>query len=114
MNSGLLFLAEDNYGGAIECFSQVLEKDPNNIAAANNRAICFLYKTGLSKAITSLEDVIKKDPQRNLNETLVFNLCTLYDLQSDNSLDKKKILFQLITRCASDDFDISILKLPST
>lgn len=81
--------------------------------AANNKAICHLYTCDLTKAISFLEEVIRKDPEKNLNETLIFNLCTLYDLKSDNSVDKKKSIMALVAKFAPDSFDFSVLKLTS-
>ena len=53
------------------------------------------------------------DPS-NLHEILVFNLCSMYDLATEKSIDKRKKLVQLIRDHATDDFNISCLKLPST
>eukprot|EP01113_Clastostelium_recurvatum_P047791 TRINITY_DN8585_c0_g1_i4.p1 TRINITY_DN8585_c0_g1~~TRINITY_DN8585_c0_g1_i4.p1 ORF type:complete len:472 (+),score=103.75 TRINITY_DN8585_c0_g1_i4:129-1544(+) len=74
MNKGYLALSVDQYSTAIEHFQAVLDIQPNNIAAANNRAICWLYTTDLSRAISSLEEVLMNDPENTLDESLVFNL----------------------------------------
>jgi tetratricopeptide (TPR) repeat protein len=111
MCRGYLALALDQYSTAIEHFSAVLEREPSNLAAANNKAICLLYTCDLSRAVSTLEDVIRRNPELNLNETLVFNLSTLYDLQSDNSQEKKKVIMSLASKFASDSFDFSVLKL---
>jgi hypothetical protein len=42
---------------------------------------------------------------------VVSNLCTLYDLESDNSAQKKKGLLAIIAQFASDDFDTSTVKV---
>ena len=44
-------------------------------------------------------------------DVVVFNLCTLYDLESDNSAAKKKALLAIISQFASDDFDSSAVKV---
>jgi len=111
MNRGYLALALDQYTTAIDHFQAVLDKDPSNLVAVNNKAICLLYTCELGRAISTLEDLIRKDPQKNLHEVLVFNLCTLYDLKSENSQEKKKSIMSLITRFATDSFDYSVLKL---
>ena len=52
--------------------------------------ISKLFRGKLSETIGLLEKFIQEDPKTNLKSNLVFNLCTLYDLQSDNSTEKKK------------------------
>jgi len=98
-------LAIDKYAQAVEHFGTVLELDPGNAVAANNRAICWLYICNLTRAIQSLEDLIFKSPELYLHETICFNLCTLYELASDKSIDKKKNLWRLIVKHASDSFN---------
>jgi lipoprotein NlpI len=113
MNRGYLSLAMDQYNTAVENFQAVLNVDSNNIVAANNKAICLLYKCDMTGATNMLEEIIRRDPERNLNETIVFNLCTLYDLKSDNSTEKKKSIMNLVAKFGSDSFDFSVLKLTS-
>lgn len=60
-------------------------------------------------ATASLTEVL--EPEENLEETLVFNLCTLYELQSSSSVDKKKALVPRVVNSASDAFDLKSLKL---
>ncbi len=111
MNRGYLSLSMDQYNNAVENFQAVLNLDANNIVAANNKAICLLYKCEMTEATNILEEIIKRDPERNLHETIVFNLCTLYDLASDNSTEKKKSIMNLVAKFGSDSFDFSVLKL---
>jgi hypothetical protein len=58
--------------------------------------------------------MIETNLQKNLNETLVGNLCVMYDMQSETSLMKKKHLMNLIQSRGCDSFDFSILKIPTT
>eukprot|EP01119_Soliformovum_irregulare_P022310 TRINITY_DN7614_c0_g1_i1.p1 TRINITY_DN7614_c0_g1~~TRINITY_DN7614_c0_g1_i1.p1 ORF type:complete len:443 (-),score=102.42 TRINITY_DN7614_c0_g1_i1:39-1367(-) len=111
MNSGYISLASDQFTTAIQHFQAVIEKNPKDLAATNNKAICLLYTCDLSGAIATLEDLIKKDPEESLHEVIVFNLCTLYDLKSDNNADKKKAVMSVAAKFAPDSFDFSVLKL---
>mmetsp|Transcript_8425 Transcript_8425/g.11629 ORF Transcript_8425/g.11629 Transcript_8425/m.11629 type:complete len:459 (-) Transcript_8425:20-1396(-) len=111
MNKGFLALASDQYTAAISEFQSVLELEPNNLVAANNKAICLLYTCDLARAVSTLEELIFKDPENNISETVIFNLCTLYDLKSDNSQEKKKNIMSLAAKFASDSFDFSVLKM---
>lgn len=104
-------MANDNFKGALRQFQKVLDQEPTNLAAVNNRAICWLYTCNLQRAIMSLEEVILRDPENSLKEVIVFNLSTLYDLGAEDSQDKKKKLHALISKFASEDFDTSVLRL---
>ena len=105
-------MSEEKYEEAKECFCLLLLKDPNNCLAANNLAVCYLYTCHLIKAMHLLEDLIRKDPIKNLQESIVFNLCSLYDLYSDNTLEKKTQIMKLVSQYGNDGFDYSMLKLP--
>jgi tetratricopeptide (TPR) repeat protein len=113
MNRGFLAFSLNQYSTAMNHFQLVIDKGlyPSNIIAANNKAICLLYSCELTHAITLLENLIKQNPELNLREPIVFNLCTLYDLKSENSQEKKKYILNLVTKFASDSFDFSVLKL---
>ncbi len=76
----------------------------SNVAAGSNQALCFLYQCDLPGAIAALEAFVLAEPQRNLRESIVFNLCTLYDLKGHRADDKKKQLLALVQKFAPDDF----------
>jgi tetratricopeptide (TPR) repeat protein len=65
----------------------------------NNMALCNLYMCNMKEAVDLLEGLIREDPTAFLTERVTFNLCTLYELGSDNptGLRKKKTL-QLIAK----------------
>jgi len=111
MNSGFLALAQDQFALAVEHFTSVLEIDSTNISALNNKAVCLLYTSHLHDAITVLEDMIRKNPEKSLNESTVLNLCTLYELQGDGSIEKKRAIMAQVAKYANDSFDFSSLKL---
>jgi trafficking protein particle complex subunit 12 len=111
MNAGLLRMAANKYDAGIESFDRVLAIDPLHYPAANNRAIAMVFTCRLQAAIAALEATIHADPSRTLVEPVVFNLCTLYDLESENSTAKKKAIMKLVAKHATDAFDCSVLKL---
>lgn len=120
MNKGLLLLSRDNIQEAIHIFRSILhqglaegkaqnDKWSNTIlpdedlmleqgelicAAVNNYAICSLYSCDVHGAVTMLERMIRLSPLRFLNEVVVFNLSSLYDLIYDNanSTNRKEML----------------------
>lgn len=63
------------------------------------------------KALALLERIIWKDPKTNLQEGLLFNLCTIYELESSYSSQKKQKLLELVGKHRGDGFNISCLKI---
>ena len=70
-----------------------------------------LYCTIL-QALALLERIIWADPTTNLQEGLLFNLCTIYELESSYSLQKKQKLLEFVSKHRGDGFNISCLKIP--
>lgn len=62
--------------------------------AVNNYAVCSVFLKKVNIAMRKLECVIQNSPVQNMNDAVVFNLCTLYDLSfsPDISTNKKKVL----------------------
>ena len=71
----------------------------------------MLYCTIL-QALALLERIIWADPTTNLQEGLLFNLCTIYELESSYSLQKKQKLLEFVSKHRGDGFNISCLKIP--
>jgi tetratricopeptide (TPR) repeat protein len=111
LNRGTLCMAQSRFARAFEEFGQVLQKDSHNAEAANNQAVCALYNCNLKEAVSILEGLIRNDPHAALTEPVVFNLCTLYDLQSEQNLQKKKVLHAVVQRFKGDHFPQKYLKL---
>ena len=63
------------------------------------------------QALAMLERIIWKDPKTNLQEGLLFNLCTIYELESSYSSQKKQKLLELVAKHRGDGFNISCLKI---
>lgn len=66
MNRGMEYIGRDRYSDAARAFERVLELEPDNVWAANNRAVCWLYLRDLQRSITSLEQLIAANPEANL------------------------------------------------
>jgi hypothetical protein len=98
---GLIAVGQGKFGDAVDCFHSALQAEPNNVVAANNRAVCMLYMCALPHALLALEQSLSSG---HMNQVVIGNLCTLYDLASDKSSDKKKLLLGLVSKYASDDF----------
>ena len=74
-------------------------------AAVNNYAICALYLRRIKVSIEKLENLIKENPIVHLTDSIVFNLCTLYDLSCspDMSSMRKMVLQKLSIKYHVDD-----------
>ncbi|GFH59696.1 hypothetical protein CTEN210_16172 [Chaetoceros tenuissimus] len=69
------------------------------VPSLNNLALCALYTCRMCEAVDLIESLIREDPTKYLTSSLAFNLCTLYELGSENSIsDKKKRILQSIAK----------------
>lgn len=102
--------ARDVYSTTTPCLSifHVLyqSKDETPLAVAvNNFAICNLHLKNNLVAIETIEKLVEEDPVKFLSDSIVFNLCTMYDLSfsTENSLAMKKALQKLAARYGIND-----------
>ncbi|CAG4939339.1 unnamed protein product [Colias eurytheme] len=102
VDMGLIDIAHGKYQEAYNNFARAADQEPTNIMVANNIAVCLLYMGRLKEAITVLQKAIQSDPERALSESLLVNLCTLHELQSANTGDKKLALLRLLCQHKSD------------
>ena len=64
-----------------------------------NLALSTLYSCRMREAVNLMEGLVREDPGRYLMPSMAFNLCTLYELGSDDATsDKKKRVLQLIAK----------------
>ena len=57
-----------------------LGREDIEMSAVNNVAICALHCCDVPKAISALEELIRRRPEAGLQPLVLFNLCTLYDV----------------------------------
>ncbi|KAK7152463.1 hypothetical protein R3I93_010627 [Phoxinus phoxinus] len=111
MNRAFVHLSQNNYADAHECFSSVLKLDPKNPVANNNAAVCLLYLGRLKESLGQLESLVHKDPALYLHESVLFNLTTMYELESSRSTQKKQALLEATACREGDSFNVQCLKL---
>ncbi|GFQ04054.1 trafficking protein particle complex subunit 12 [Phtheirospermum japonicum] len=106
-NKALVYLVGKDYVSAVREYEECIERDGSDFVAINNKALCLMYLRDLSDSIKVLESALERVPTVALNETLVVNLCSMYELAYVNHADVKKTLSTWIARVAPDDFDSS-------
>ncbi|KAI4980689.1 hypothetical protein ZWY2020_021174 [Hordeum vulgare] len=92
-------------------YERCIEADPSDAIALNNKALCLMYSRDLGDAIKVLEGALETMPTAALNETVVVNLCSMYELAFVNHGEVKRTLADWITRVAPDDFDKSCTRM---
>ncbi|MBA0717596.1 hypothetical protein Golax_005397 [Gossypium laxum] len=110
-NKALVFLVGKDYVSAVREYEECMERDPADVVAVNNKALCLMYLRDLSDSIKVLENSLERVPTVALNETLVVNLCSMYELAYVNHSEIKRTLSNWIARVAPDDFDASCTRV---
>ncbi|XP_062863120.1 trafficking protein particle complex subunit 12 [Trichomycterus rosablanca] len=111
MNRAFVYLSQNNYAEAHTCFSSILKTDPKNPVANNNAAVCLLYLGRLKESLGQLESLVQQDPALYLHESVLFNLTTMYELESSRSTQKKQALLEAVAWREGDSFNTQCLKL---
>ncbi|KAK9134336.1 hypothetical protein Syun_013666 [Stephania yunnanensis] len=106
-NKALIYLIGKDYVSAVREYDECIERDPTDVVAINNKALCLMYLRDLSDSIKVLESALERVPTFALNETIVVNLCSMYELAYVNHSEIKRTLSNWIARVAPDDFDSS-------
>uniref|UniRef100_A0AAQ5Y000 Trafficking protein particle complex subunit 12 n=1 Tax=Amphiprion ocellaris TaxID=80972 RepID=A0AAQ5Y000_AMPOC len=111
MNRAFVYLSQNNYTEAHASFIEVLKIDPKNPVANNNAAVCLLYLGRLKESLGQLEGLVQQDPALYLHESVLFNLTTMYELESSRSTQKKQALLEAVACREGDSFNTQCLKL---
>ncbi|XP_043398236.1 trafficking protein particle complex subunit 12 isoform X3 [Chelonia mydas] len=111
MNRAFLHLGQNNFADAHRAFTEILKIDPANAVANNNAAVCLLYLGKLKDSLRQLEGMVQQDPKHYLHESVLFNLTTMYELESSRSMQKKQVLLEAVAVKEGDSFNTQCLKL---
>ncbi|XP_032209326.1 trafficking protein particle complex subunit 12 isoform X2 [Mustela erminea] len=111
MNRAFLHLGQNNFAEAHRFFTEILRIDPTNAVANNNAAVCLLYLGKLKDSLRQLEAMVQQDPKHYLHESVLFNLTTMYELESSRSMQKKQALLEAVAGKEGDSFNTQCLKL---
>ncbi|KAL1783384.1 trafficking protein particle complex subunit 12 [Sigmodon hispidus] len=96
MNRAFLYLGQNNFEEAHKFFTEILKMDSTNAVANNNAAVCLLYLGKLKDSLRQLEAMVQQDPRHYLHESVLFNLTTMYELESSRSMQKKQSLLEAV------------------
>jgi len=110
-NRALECIVAKDYAAAVREYERCIEADPADAVALNNKALCLMYSRDLGDAIKVLEGALERVPTAALNETVVVNLCSMYELAFVNHGEVKRSLAEWIARVAPDDFDTSCTRM---
>nr|XP_036286185.1 trafficking protein particle complex subunit 12 [Pipistrellus kuhlii] len=111
MNRAFLHLGQNNFAEAHKFFTETLRIDPTNAVANNNAAVCLLYLGRLKDSLRQLEALVQREPGHCLHESVLFNLTTMYELESSRSPQKKQALLEAVAGREGDSFNTQCLKL---
>lgn len=111
VDRGLMAVAQNAFQEAYECFHKASTLEPGNIMLYNNMGVCLLYLGRLKEALAVLEGSINNNPTRGLHESLLLNVCTLYELEGSYSHRKKLNMLKLLSKYKGDGMNIACLKL---
>ncbi|XP_069350286.1 trafficking protein particle complex subunit 12 isoform X2 [Eulemur rufifrons] len=111
MNRAFLHLGQNNFAEAHRFFTEILRLEPTNAVANNNAAVCLLYLGKLKDSLRQLEALVQRDPGHYLHESVLFNLTTMYELESSRSMQKKQCLLEAVASREGDSFNTQCLKL---
>ncbi|KAL4020088.1 hypothetical protein IC575_018854 [Cucumis melo] len=110
-NKALVFLVGKDYLSAVREYEECIERDNSDMVAINNKALCLMYLRDLADSIKVLENALERVPTVALNETVIVNLCSMYELAYVNHSEIKRTLNNWIARVAPDDFDSSSTRI---
>lgn len=110
-NRGLQHLVAKDYTAAIREYEEALDRDPADVVATNNKALCLMYSRDLLGSIKVLENSLEIVPVIALNENVVLNLCSMYELAFVSNVETKRSLSSWIVQIAPEDFDLSCTRL---
>ncbi|CAF1036359.1 unnamed protein product [Adineta steineri] len=82
-------------------------KDPIEI---NNHCVVLLYMSKMKESLDLYEKLIR-DKHENIHEAIIYNMCTIYELESFRFTQKKHDLIDYISQYVGDGFSLTALKL---
>jgi len=78
----------------------------------NNMAVCLLYMGRVKDSLALLETTVKNNIPELLQENVLLNVATIYELENSDG-HKKNSLLKLISEYKGDGINLASLKMPN-
>lgn len=93
--TALVEMAEGQFAAAVTAWEQLKEIHPTDAMVSQNLAICLLYTGHVTEANQVLETAVDQSGSAP-SHSLLFNLCTIYELCSERARDMKARLIERV------------------
>ncbi|XP_057374768.1 trafficking protein particle complex subunit 12-like [Daphnia carinata] len=110
-DAGLVAIAQNAFSEALGYFQQALALQPDNPVLVNNTAVCLLYVGRMRDGMLLLEENLGTKPEMMIRNDTVLNVCTLYELESSLTVQRKLGMLRLASKWKNDDLNIASFKL---
>lgn len=111
VDRGLIAVAKNSFQEAFNYFQTASTMDPSNVMLINNMAVCLLYTGQLKAAVHLYENAVARNPMKSLQEPILLNMCTSYELHTNHCKQTKLHLLRQLNKYKGDAIDIQCLKL---
>ncbi|KAL2743070.1 hypothetical protein V1477_008559 [Vespula maculifrons] len=111
VDRGLIAVAKNSFQEAFNYFQTASTMDPSNVMLLNNMAVCLLYTGQLKAAVHLYENAVARNPMKSLQEPILLNMCTSYELHTNHCKQTKLHLLRQLNKYKGDAIDIQCLKL---
>lgn len=113
IDAGLVAIAQNAFTEAYSYYQQALHLEPNNALLVNNTAVCLLYMGRMQESMLLLEENLGTKPDAMINNPTVLNVCTLYELESSLTTQRKLGMLRLASQWRNDNLNDKSFKLAS-
>lgn len=112
VDAALYFIAQGLYGEAFALLKEALAIQPDNFMVTNNMAVCLLYLGKVKESLQLMESTVQNNKPMLLQENVILNLSTIYELENSDGLKKNQLL-KLISEYKGDGINLASLKMPN-
>lgn len=113
MDAALVAIAQNAFAEAFAYYQKALALDPDNALLVNNAAVCLLYMGRMQDSMLMLEEKLGTKPNLMIHNPTVLNVCTLYELESSLTTQRKLGMLRLASQWRSDNLSSNSFKLPT-
>ncbi len=111
LDMAFLSMANNDYQSALSTLQKASELFPSDPVVVNNMSVCHLYLGHLQDGLRCLEQRLAAEPETMMQETMLLNLATIYELESSYAGQKKRALLDLVGQYKGDSISTACLKL---